>query len=141
MQKMNAISDWIKSNPAIAVASALTTILALFISIANAVPLALRALDVPECWTYANVYKGPWSEFRQEGPIWREYFHADSTFKYEFKEVARTRESIELLNLTERPEEAAWRTLMVRIPVCGGAVQLSRRIPQDWVYLCDVARR
>ena len=47
---------------------------------------------------------------------------------------------IELLNLTPRPEEREWATLIVRLPVCGGTAKLTLGITQHWVDLYEVWR-
>ena len=50
MEKSEAISNWIKSNPLIVSAGALTTVLGLVISLSNVVPVILKALNRPDCF-------------------------------------------------------------------------------------------
>jgi hypothetical protein len=137
---MDAISGWIKSNPLIVLAGALTTIFGLIISTSNVVPVILKAIDRPDCFTYSSVYHGPWSEFRFEGGLWREYPREGGVYRYEFKEVHRNRDNIDMLNLTPRPDTKGWETLMVRLPVCGGTAKINIGIVQRWADLFQVWR-
>ena len=61
-------------------------------------------------------------------------------YRYEFRETHRTRDYIELLNLTPRPEERDWATLIVRLPVCEGTAKLTLGITQHWMDLYQVWR-
>ena len=138
MEKLDAISSWIKSNPLVVTAGALTTVFAFIISTSNVIPVVLKALNLPDCLTYADVYHDLWSDFKHEGDKWREYPREGGTYRYEFRETHRTRDYIELLNLTPRPEEREWATLIVRLPVCGGTAKLTLGITQHWVDLYEV---
>lgn len=140
MEKLDAISSWIKSNPLVVTAGALTTVFAFIISTSNVIPVILKALNLPDCLTYADVYHDSWSDFRHEGDKWREYPREGGTYRYEFRETHRTRDYIELLNLTPRPEERDWATLIVRLPVCGGTAKLTLGITQHWIDLYEVWR-
>ena len=100
MEKLDAISSWIKSNPLVVTAGALTTVFAFIISTSNVIPVVLKALNLPDCLTYADVYHDSWSDFKHEGDKWREYPREGGTYRYEFRETHRTRGYIELLNLT-----------------------------------------
>jgi hypothetical protein len=73
MEKLDAISSWIKSNPLVVIAGTLTTVFAFIISTSNVIPVILKALDLPDCFTYADVYHDAWSDFKREGDKWREY--------------------------------------------------------------------
>ena len=101
-------------------------------------PLVLNAVGLPNCLTYADVYNKPGSYFKKEGNVWREHFPDGSQF--EFKEVRRTPENIDLLNLTPRPDERDWRTLIVRLPVCGGSAKIILGIPERQLNLAEVWR-
>ena len=57
MGKLDAISSWIKSNPLIVLAGALTTVFGFVISASNVIPVILKALNRPDCFTYADVYR------------------------------------------------------------------------------------
>jgi hypothetical protein len=135
-----AIVAWIKSHSLIVIAGALTTIFGLIVSASNAIPLVLKALDRPDCFTYATVYRSAHSYFRLEGDVWREYAPTGGAHLYEFKELHRSRDSIDLLNLTPRPEIAAWKSLLVRLPVCGGTAKISIGVPERWNDLFQVWR-
>jgi hypothetical protein len=143
MEKLNAISTWIKSNPLIvfagAIAAALATMSSLIGSVGNVVPATLKILDLPDCYSYANIYRSAHSFFRMDGEgVWREYPPDGGTVLYEFKEVHRTREYIDLLNLTERPGMPDWRAMLVRLPACGGKSEISIGIPERWSNLFQV---
>ena len=140
MEKVKAIWTWIKSNPLSVVAGTLTTIFGLVVGASNAVPIALKALDLPDCLTYADVYHDSWSDFKRESMFWREYPHGSVSYSYEFREEHRTRDNIDLLNLTARPEEPGWKTMIVRLPVCGGTARITVGIVQNWKNLYEVWR-
>jgi hypothetical protein len=137
-QKSDAISRWIKSNRLIVIAGALTTVFGLVISTSNVIPVVLKTLDRPDCLTYASAYRGPFSVFKLEAGVWREY--QDGAVRYEFREVHRTRDDIDLLNLTPRSNVQEWQTLIVRLPVCGGTAKITAGITQHWYDLFTVWR-
>lgn len=144
MQKLDAISNWIKSNPVILFASvlvgALTTISGLFSYMGGAISPTLKMLNRPDCFTYADVYHNAWVDFKREGKFWREYPRQGGGYRYEFVEAHRTRDNIDLLNLTPRPEHPGWDTMMVRLPVCGGTAKVTIGITQQWEDLYEVWR-
>jgi hypothetical protein len=140
MDKPNAIVAWIKSHSLIVFAGALTTIFGLIVSANNAIPLILKAFDRPDCFTYSNVYRSAHSYFKLEGDVWREYPPNGATHLFEFREIHRTRDNIDLLNLTLRPEIADWKRLLVRLPVCGGTAKISIGVPERWNDLFQVWR-
>jgi hypothetical protein len=140
-QTFNAVLDWIKGKPFIVLAGALTTLFGLIMSTSNVIPVVLKALNRPDCLTYASVYRDPFSEFRQEGAFWREYPLAGGPANYEFKEAHRTRDNIDLLNLTPRPDVREWQTLLVRLPVCGGTATLTVGTTEHWVDLYPIWRQ
>jgi hypothetical protein len=51
----------------------LTTAFGLIAGAGNAIPVVLKWLNRPDCFTYVSVYRTPWSYFQQEGARWREY--------------------------------------------------------------------
>src|ERR1700738_2198246 len=110
----NAILNWVKSNRIIVLAGALTTIFGLIGSANSAVPVVLKAFNVPDCFTYANVYRGAGSYFKHEGAVWREYPPDGGAYRFEFREVQRTRDDISLVNLTPREGMQGWQSLMGR---------------------------
>jgi hypothetical protein len=135
------VLDWIKSNRLVVLAGALTTIFGLIVSAANVAPLILKGLNVPDCLTYATSYHKPGSYFKNDGDFWHEYPPDGGAYQFEFREVQRTREFIDLLNLTERPDERDWKTLVVRLPACGGTAKLLLgEQPQRTIVLAEVWR-
>ena len=144
MEKLDAISNWIKSNPLIVLAGvlvgALTPIFGLVTDVSNVFKLTLKALNRPDCLTYADVYHDAWSDFKREGKFWREYPREGGTYRYEFREAHRTRDNIDLQNLTPRPEQPGWETMMVRLPVCGGTAKVTVGLTQHWENLYEVWR-
>jgi hypothetical protein len=140
MEKADAISSWIKSNPLIVAAGALTTVFGLVISLNNVVPVILKALNRPDCfpYTYADTYHDLWSDFKREGIFWREYPREGGEYRYQFRELHRTRENIDLLNLTPRPEHPGWETMVVRLPVCGGPAKVTIGITEQWEDMYEV---
>ena len=137
---VSTILNWADANRLKAVAGAVATIFGLVVGASNVVPVIKAGLNIPDCNTYATVYWSPWSYFKQEGDVWREYPLNGGQHRYEFKEFSRTRESIVLHNLTFRDNEPLWENLMVRLPVCGGAAELGRGIPQHWEHLAEIHR-
>jgi hypothetical protein len=135
-RKSSTVSDWIKSNRLIVLAGALTTIFGLVVSAHNALPVILSALNRPDCLTYATVYRDPFGYFKLEGDTWREY--QGGVVRYEFREVHRTRDGIDLLNLTPRPDVREWQTLIVRLPVCEGTAKLTVGTTEHWYDLYPV---
>ena len=57
MGKLDAISNWIKSDPLIVLVGALTTMFGFVISASSVIPVILKALNSPDCLTYADVYR------------------------------------------------------------------------------------
>ena len=136
----DAISGWIKLNPLIVIAGALTTAFGLVISASNVIPVVLKSVNRPDCFTYADVYRGPWSNFKLEGKVWREYPPEGGVHRFEFRELYRTRDHINLQNLTPRADTPGWETMIVRLPVCGGTARITVGIPERWGDLCQVWR-
>jgi hypothetical protein len=132
---------WIQANRWAVLAGAATTVTTVFTLIASAgtvVPLVLSTVGLPACLTYADVYQKPGSYFKKEGEVWREHF-PDGTL-FEFRQVRRTPEVIDLLNLTPRPNERDWQTMIVRLPVCGGSAKIILGIPERQINLAEVWR-
>jgi hypothetical protein len=123
----------------IVLAGALTTAFGLIISASTVAPLVLKALNLPDCWTYANVYYADQSHFKRDGRIWREYSNDGNALWYEFRETHRTRDYIYLLNLTERPGTYEWWRFNIRLPVCDGSAMMSG-FPEKWLTLMQVWR-
>ena len=140
MEKPSGISNWVKSKLLILLVGVLTTAFGLIVSASNAIPVVLKWLNRPDCFTYASVYRTPWSYFQHEGARWREYPPNGSVHRYEFREVDRNRDYILLLNLTERPDIKDWATLMVQLPVCGGTAKMTFGVPEHWFELGQVWR-
>jgi hypothetical protein len=138
----NSILDWMKSNRILVIAGALTTVFGLIGSANSAVPVVLKVFNVPDCLTYATIYRGTGSDFKNEGAVWREYPPQGGAYRYQFKEVERTRDEISLVNLTPREgmPEKDWQSLMVRLPVCGGTAKLLIGMPERSANLEQVWR-
>jgi hypothetical protein len=93
------------------------------------------------CFTFAEAYRDAYTVFKREGNFWREYSLETGKLAYEFKETGRTRNFIELLNLTPRPNTTnSGSTMRVRLPMCGGAAQMSWVAGDPWNFLFDVYR-
>jgi len=135
------VLDWIKSNRLVVLAGALTTFFGLIVSAGNVVPVILKGLNVPDCLTYATTYHKPGSYFKDDGDVWHEYPPDGGAYQFAFREVQRTREFIDLLNVTPRPDEQDWKTLVVRLPACGGTAKLFLgEKPQRMITLAEVWR-
>jgi len=118
----------------------LTTIFTLIGAASNAVPVILKTLNLPDCLTYADIYRGTQTDFKKEGEVWREYAPEAVAYQYEFKEVRRTRDEIMLRNLTPRKPPADSASLVVHLPVCGGTVKLTEGLPEHSTDLEQVWR-
>lgn len=133
--------SWIGSNRLIVLAGALTTLFGLIISANNVLPVVFKMFDLPDCLSYATVYRLPWSSIKNEGGgSWREYPWDGTVVAFEFREFQRTRENIDLLNLTPRAEVPEWKTMLVRLPVCGGTAKWTTSNPEHWVPLGELRR-
>jgi hypothetical protein len=138
---LTALWSWLGSNRLIVIAGALTTLFGLIISANNVLPVIFKMFNLPDCMSYASLYRLPWSSIKNEGGgIWREYPWDGTTVAYEFREFQRTRENIDLLNLTPRAEVPGWKTMLVRLPVCGGTAQWTVSNPERWVPLGELRR-
>ena len=131
---LNTYLSWVKPNLLALLVGVLTTIFSLIGAASNAVPVILKTLNLPECFTYADAYGGTQSDFKKEGNVWREYAPDAVAFQSEFKEIERNRNEILLRNLTRR-ETADWGTLVVYLPVCGGTARMSEGRPERWTDL------
>jgi len=138
---LTAFWTWLGSNRLIVLAGALTTLFGLIISANNVLPVIFRVLDLPDCLSYASVYHLPWSSIKNEGGgNWREYPWDGTVVSFEFREFQRTRDNIDLLNLTPRAEIPGWKTMLVRLPVCGGTAEWTASNPEQWVPLGELKR-
>ena len=136
-----ALWNWLGSNRLIVLAGALTTLFGLIISANNVLPVLFKMFDMPDCLSYASVYRLPWSSIKNEGGgNWREYPWDGTEVAFEFREFQRTRDNIDLLNLTPRAEIPGWKTMLVRLPVCGGTAQWTVSNPEHWVPLGELRR-
>jgi len=140
--KIAGVLNWIKSNSivasVIAVASIVTPVTAMVVQTDRALPIFREIFAIPDCYKYADTYYDKWSEFRREGKMWREYPRAGGPYSFEFNEVHRTRDAIQLVNLTPRAEIPEWKTMVVSLPVCGGKARYAVGIPEKWDDLFDV---
>ena len=136
----NSYLHWVKPSLLALLVGVLTTIFTLIGAASNAVPVVLKALNLPDCITYADVYRGTQSDFKKEGAVWREYAPDAVTYHFEFTEVERTREEILLRNLTPRQGLPDSASLVVQLPVCGGTARLAEGLPEHWIDLEEVWR-
>jgi len=140
--KFGTALHWIRSNSivaaVIAVAGIVAPVSALVAQTDKVIPVVLKTLDIPDCYKYADTYYDKWSEFRREGKMWREYPRAGGPYSFEFNELHRSRDTIQLVNLTPRPEIPEWKTMVVSLPVCGGKARFAVGIPERWNDLFDV---
>jgi hypothetical protein len=127
---------WIKNNPIWSLMGGAASILGLVAGVPPAWLAVSQALNIPSCVTYSNIYYDSNGHFKKEGNNWTEY-QVDT--KYLFRELSRLRDYITLLNLTPR-EDPRWKTMLVRLPVCGGTVQWTYQDPENWVDLTTVFR-
>ncbi len=137
---LNTCLSWVKPSLLALLVGGLTTIFTLIGAASNAVPVVLKTLNLPDCFTYANVYRGTQSDFKKEGAVWREYAPDALAYHYEFTEVGRTRDEILLRNLTPRDGLADTASLVVHLPVCGGTAKLTEGLPERWTDLEEVWR-
>ncbi len=133
--------SWVKPSLLALLVGVLTTIFTLIGAASNAVPVILKTLNLPDCLTYADVYRGTQTDFKKEGVVWREYAPEAVAYLYEFKEVRRTRDEIILRNLTPREPPADSASLVVHLPVCGGTVKLTEGLPEHSTDLEQVWRQ
>jgi hypothetical protein len=110
-----------------------TAVFAMISQAGTAVPLILKTLNIPSCRT-SDVYLGTQSDFKKEGDVWREYPAGAVAYRYQFKEIKRTRDEIILRNLTPRDTED-WATLAVHLPTCDGIARMSEGLPERWTNL------
>ena len=73
MERARAYLSWVKPSLLVLLVGAVTTIFTMIGAASNAVPVILKTLNVPDCFTYADVYRGTQSDFKKEGAVWREY--------------------------------------------------------------------
>ena len=94
-----------------------------------------RILGRPTCLVFSDRYYYVDGFFERKGYRWIEH-HEEARFV--FSEFSRDRRYILLKNETARPDNLHWRSLTVRLPVCGGVAQISSQNPQNWYDLWDV---
>jgi hypothetical protein len=145
MEKLSRLADWIKSNPLIVLVGALTPIIGFLLSVSNFMPVILKALNRPSCYTYGDIYRDNYTEFRREGAFWNEYARDTQQAIYQFREDRRDPDFILLINLTDRtnsmPPIPNWKNLRVRLPVCPpGKAQIVDGVGLPWRDLYDVWR-
>jgi hypothetical protein len=137
---LNSHLRWVKPGLWALLVGIVTTISTVIGAASNAVPLILKTLNVPDCFTYADVYPGTQSDFKKEGAVWREYAPDAVASNYEFEEVRRTRDEILLRDLTPREGVADSASLVVHLPVCGGTAKVTEALPERWTDLKKVWR-
>jgi hypothetical protein len=136
----NTHLGWVKPSLLVLLVGALTTMFSLIGAASNAIPVILKTLNVPDCFTYADVYRGTQSDFKKEGAVWHEYAPGAPTYSYEFNELNRTRDEIILRNLTPRAGVTDSASLVVHLPVCGGTATLTEGLPERSTNLEQVWR-
>ena len=138
-------SRLVKSGLLALLVGALTTFFTVVGTVSTAVPgitsvgsIVFKTLGIPDCLSYADIYRGTQSDFKKEGAVWREYAPEAANYNYEFKEVRRTRDEIILRNMTPRKDVADAASLVVHLPVCGGTVILTEGLPERSTELQQV---
>jgi hypothetical protein len=116
---------WVKPSLLALLVGVVTTVSTVIAATSSAVPVILKTLNLPDCLTYADAYRGTQSDFRKEGAVWREYPPDAVAYDFEFKEVRRSRDEILLRNLTPREGHPDSASLVVHLPVCGGTAKLT----------------
>jgi hypothetical protein len=132
--------SWVRPSLLALLVGVLTTVFTLIGAASNAVPVILKTLNLPACFA-SNVYGGTQTDFKKEGEIWREYAPEAVAYRYEFKEVRRTRDEIILRNLTPREPPADSATLVVHLPICDGTAWLTEGLPEHSTNLEQVWRK
>jgi len=132
--------SWAKPSLLALLVGVLTTIFTLIGAASNAVPVILKTLNLPACFT-SDVYGGTQTDFKKEGEVWREYVAETVAYRYEFREVRRTRDEIILRNLTPREPPADSASLVVHLPVCGGTAKVAEGLPEHSTDLEQVWRK
>lgn len=130
----------LSAHPLFAALGLLAPLLAIIVATNNVVPILLKWSGRPECVWYADTYRSPVGIFRKEGNVWKEYQWGDDTnlqsdraaliarnAQYQFNEIYRSRDYIDLQNITPRPH-LHWQTMIVRIPTCGGDVSYTHEV-------------
>jgi len=140
--KIENLLNWIKSNSIVATVIALTSlatpVVAFVGQTSDLMPVVRKTLNIPDCYRYSDVYYDKFSYFKRDGQLWEEIPRDSGDNSYEFREVHRTRDEIELVNLTERPEMPEWKLMSVSLPVCGGTARYSIGVPDHWVDMYEV---
>lgn len=141
-KKIATLLNWIKSNSIVATVIALTGLatpaVAFIGQTGDLIADALKIFNIPACYRYADVYYDKFSYFKRDGQLWQEIPRDSGDKSYAFREVHRTRDEIELVNLTERPDIPEWKLMSVSLPVCGGTARYSIGVPDHWVDMYDV---
>jgi hypothetical protein len=136
-KSFRAATQSLKDHPAVAVISVAGTLLGVIAALPSAVSAIEEIGGWPKCLHYSASYRYATGVFQQTGKDhWteRDIENVPPTFTFEFKELYREREYITIQNLTFRPEHPQG-TMLVRIPVCGGTIQLTYENPQRWIDL------
>src|SRR5260370_34187085 len=107
--------SWAKPSLLALVVGVLTTIFTLIGAASNAVPVILKTLNLPACFT-SVVYGGTQTDFQKDGEVWQEYAPEAVAYLYEFTEAPRTRDETILRNLTPRPSPPDSKSLIVHMP-------------------------
>ena len=119
--------------------SIITAILGLVKGVPPAWSAAMKMLDRPYCFNYADSYKHAGGSFDKRGKNWIEYPEYDGKNNFQFMEVKRDPEFIYLRNVTPRAD-ARWRSMVVRLPVCGGESEWTYGNPDIWTPLYHMWR-
>ena len=134
--RLGVIVRWIKSNPIYAFIGVIGTVTGAVAAVPPAWDAVSAAAGVPKCVTYSNIYYYFAGHFKNTGQQWQEF---GQTGHFTFNEMDRNRDYITLINITPRTDPR-WASMLVRLPVCGGASQWTYENPQAWVDLYEVTR-
>ena len=132
-EHVRAGTRWLKSHPIFVFLGIGATVFGFVNGGYTITETMTKIVGVPECLTYAKVYRHATGLFDDNGTLWIEHPQ-----QIQFRESHRDRTYIYLVNLT--PREGRQSTMLVRLPACGGTAQWSYQNPQQWVDLYDVWR-
>lgn len=133
---IQGLVSWVKRNPLYSIIAGLAPVIAVVSGLPTAVDALPQYFGRPQCWTYSNIYYYYAGHFKQIDNKWTEF---QPQARLNFDEFSRDANYIVLLNKTPR-EDSRWASMLVRLPVCGGAAQWTYENPEQWVDLFDVAR-
>jgi hypothetical protein len=129
--------SWVKRNPIYTLGVALVPVVGIVTGVPRAWDSISAVLNIPTCLTYSDVYYYYNGHFKKIGQKWIEF---QPDVKFSFDEIYRNRDYIVILNKTPR-DNPRWRSMLVRLPACGGTTQWTYENPENWTNLYQVERK